>query len=217
MSSSLTMSRQFFALFAPLLLLGTSCDAARSPDRTDAKPAPREYMSGMYGLTFAVPPGLTYCPLPEDWIGSDHGTTLYLEPPRSCGGAGYSSSSRRYDPRDLARITLYYGYWMGDDAPPPQPCKRVGAIRFLGKARPVCETDEGGLIMRSVTARYMADNEAEAVLALVTRPGRDASDMADFAAVAASMRPCAATHHGRDGSQFTVGTGAPCPATAVWF
>jgi hypothetical protein len=106
---------------------------------------------------------------------------------------------------------------MGEDEPSPLPCRRVGTIRFLAAARPLCEEQEDGLVRRSVTARYMADIQAEAVLTLVTRPGRLAADMAAFAAAAASMRTCTTSFRNTDGSAFTIGTGAPCPEEARWF
>lgn len=211
------MSRRLVALFVSLLLLGAAPGGPSEPAGTAPRPAPGQYMTGAYGLTFAVPAGASYCPLPGDWIGSDHGTTIFLELPRSCGGAGYPSSSRGYEPAGAARLELYYSYWMGEDEPPPRACRRVGTIGFLGAARPVCEEREGGLVRRSVTARYMADIEAEAVLSLVTRPGRLAADMAAFAAAASSMRTCTAAFRNEDGSSFTIGTGALCPEAASWF
>src|SRR5687767_6170802 len=135
-----TMARWLPFLCVPLLMFaGPSGYAPAATDGSEPQPAPRQYMTGMYGLTFAVPDGATYCPLPEDWIGSDHGTTIFLERPGACGGSGYPSSSRDFA-SDPARISLFYAYWMGEDEPPPPPCKGVGSISFLGEARPICET-----------------------------------------------------------------------------
>ena len=55
-----------------------------------------------YGVRMAVPLGPFYCPLPPDWIGSDHGTTLLLSRRAGCG----DSPSRS--------IELYYGHNVAD-------------------------------------------------------------------------------------------------------
>lgn len=203
---------------SPLLLLAGGIASAGGP-AAGPRPAPAQYFTGQYGLTFTVPTGATYCPLPHDWAGSDHGTTIFLEPPRTCGGAGYPSSSRGYAPEGVARIELFYRYWMGDEDEREigrPPCRQVAAIRFLGAARPVCETREDGLIVRTVSARYSVEAGGVADLTLVTRAARLDADQRAFAAAAASMRTCTATF-GVRGKRFTVGTGRPCPRKARWF
>ena len=72
--------------------------------------APPVYVSPNYNLSFRSPPGAYYCPLPKGWVGSDHGTILFLQRPARCGGAGYPSSSRGFEPAGLSRIDVYYGY-----------------------------------------------------------------------------------------------------------
>lgn len=180
--------------------------------------APPQFMTGMYGLTLKVPTGAFYCPLPSDWVGSDHGTTIFLQRPRSCGGVGYPSSSRSFQPAQAARIQIYYGYvtWDETDAPPRPRCKQVASIRFLGASRQVCERKEAGLVIREVQARYKSDSDAEAVLTLVTTTKRLKADMATFRLTAVSVRPCSQQHESNK-EKFVVGTGAACPAHALHF
>jgi len=192
--------------------------AAGSPPASAEPPrrAPARFATGQYGLTFRVPAGATYCPLPGGWSGSDHGTTIFLERPRDCGGAGYPSSGRDFAPANVARIQLYYGHWMGEDEPPSAPCHRVAAVRMLHRVRPVCQSREPGRIAWEVSARYKADIENEAVLRLETRPGRLSLDAPLFRALAASLRTCGAVW--RNGlKSFVVGIGPRCPAAAKFF
>jgi hypothetical protein len=60
-------------------------------------PVPALYVTKNYGLMVRVPPRRTYCPLPADWVGSDHGTTVFLVPPADCAAtAGYPSTARSW-------------------------------------------------------------------------------------------------------------------------
>jgi hypothetical protein len=185
--------------------------------------APPVYATPQYGLTFRSPRGATYCRLPRDWVGSDHGTILFLERPGSCADAGYPSSSRGYSPENLALIGLYYGY-VTDDSPPP-PCRAVGRLSLLGRMRPLCRDQIQGLIRLRVSTTYVSDRHmtrsgvpSEAVLTLVTRNSRLARDLVTFRRLAASLRTCSslwASDNGRP--PFTVGVGPRCPADATWF
>lgn len=179
------------------------------------RPAPRVYATHQYVLTFRTPPGATYCPLPAGWIGSDHGTTVFLERPRDCGeGAGYPSTSRSFAPGNVARINLFYVYRPVDPMPPVR-CRRVGRLVLLGRVRPLCRTEEGGMIRISVGAPYRADIAAEATMTLVTRPARLAGDLATFRRVAASLRTCRATWRERR-RPFSFGSGPPCPRVGTF-
>jgi hypothetical protein len=204
-----------FALSAILpVLFGASSVAA--PLASPPRLAPARYASDKYGLTFRVPARATYCPLPSEWTGSDHGTSVFLEAPRRCDGAGYPSSSRGFEPESVARIELYYAYWMGEDELPEGPCRRVGSILFLSVRHQVCEQRKSGFVVRRVKARYSADIEAKAVLTLVTRPERLKGDMKTFTTAAASLRTCKSIWHGSKG-RFTIGHGPLCPRSARWF
>ncbi len=179
--------------------------------------APPVFVSSNYALTFRPPPGAFYCPLPADWVGSDHGTTLLLTQPTTCGAAGYPSSGRAFTPENTPRIEVYYGYWDADDAPAPDPCRQVGTVALLGGDQSLCRTDAEGFVVVKVTAHYEADVPAELDLTLVTTPARLARDLAAFRAMAGTARACAAAWKDDKGRPFTLGRGAPCPADGSMF
>ncbi|HEY0085029.1 MAG TPA: hypothetical protein VGB65_03875 [Allosphingosinicella sp.] len=192
-----------FALAAALLLC-TGTDDAFAGEGEVPRPAPRVYATHNYGLTFVSPAGTSYCPLPADWVGSDHGTILFLRNPARCYGGGYASSGRNFFPEDVARLRTYYGYWVREADHAPPPCRQVAMVRLLGASRPVCEgREEGGLVTRSIQARYGADIPAEVSLTLVTKGAPSRREMAALAALAASIRTCIAP-------DVPVGE-APCP------
>jgi len=197
-----------------ILFLLTPLAASAAPPR----PAPRLYATANYGLTFRSPPGATYCPLPRDWVGSDHGTVLFLENPGDCGGSGYPSSSRNFE-RNAARIELYYGYDLsvGDPLWPKQPpCRAAGRVRMLGAVRSLCRGSAAGLEVRA-RATYRADVPAEAILTLVTRPERLARDLATFRRMAASLRTCSSLWPAVNGHRpFVVGVGPRCPRVGTF-
>lgn len=201
---------------AALLLSNAPAAPARRPF-----PAPAQFLTGLHALTFHSPAGSTYCPLPSDWVGADHGTTLFLTPPARCGGAGFASSSRGWDGA-AARIDVYYGYWMGEDISEPPPCDRFGSIRLLGKDRPLCREKDKAVTL-SVSARFTGESDSEIALTLVTTPKRLIADLATFRAMAASVRTCSGVSHSYDhkgresGKPYRFGRGAPCPAAARHF
>ncbi|WP_206244631.1 hypothetical protein [Novosphingobium terrae] len=206
----------FKHLTLAMMLLMPNLSPAESPIWHLPHIAPAHYASSNYGITFHVPRLATYCPLPKDWVGSDHGTIIFLERPKRCGGAGYPSSSRNYEPDNLAAIDLYYGYWFDEGDAPASPCHQVATIIFLGTSRPVCEERKGRQITRTVTARYQADAPAQAVLTLRTRHNRLQSDMITFQKTAATVRSCKVAWIGPKGS-VSAGHGLPCPKGSRWF
>lgn len=201
------------------LTLGLISAAAGMASAGRPKQAPAQFSDWEYELTFRVPDGATYCPLSNDWVGSDHGTIVFLEPPKMCGGAGYPSNARYFEPGTAARLQLYYGYWTGEEAQTEPPCHQVGETAFLGKSQPICESRKDGLIMLAVGSRYTASLESEAHLSLVTNSRRLTRDTATFRAVAASFRVCTAS--GSDPRQSGRNTKAaripPCPKDSKWF
>jgi len=201
-----------------LLLFSTSTALAATVSR-GARVAPAKFSTAQYGLMFSVPHGATYCPLPKDWVGSDHGTTVFFERPRRCLGAGYPSSGRGFEPQNLARLELFYSYWMDEDEPPDPPCNRVGRVTFLGKQRPICKKLWHGLIILTVEARYFTDIEVEADFSLITKPKRLSGDLITFRAMARSFRTCSAIWHDSNHKQkdFTTGRGPLCPPDSRWF
>ena len=208
------MARQaarFVALTSALLPLA-------SLSALPARPAPPVYATANYGLTFRTPPGLTYCPLPRDWVGSDHGTVLFLESPGNCGGAGYPSSSRSFG-RDAARIELFYVYLAWDNPAPLPRCPGT-RVRFINRLRPICMDRQGARVRAELRTRYdigHGSEPGEAVLGLVTRPERLRRDLAVFRRLAVTLRTCSSIWPGASGHRPSiVGVGPRCPRVD-WF
>lgn len=174
------------------------------------KSAPPVFVTSIYGLTFKTPPDAFYCPLPDDWVGSDHGMTVFLETPGECGGAGFPSSSRGFQ-RDVPRIEIFYAYWMEDDEPSPPPCPAAGRTLLFSQLRPLCREDQDGHVNVTVQARYMADISAQVVITLVTEPNRLDQDIGKLIALATSMRTCSSEWTSDKGKKSVVGTGPRCP------
>jgi hypothetical protein len=201
---------------ARLVALAAVCLPLAGLGAVPPRPAPPIYATANYNLTFRSPAGTTYCPLPSDWIGSDHGTILFLEPPRDCGGAGYPSISRGYAPSDVARIEAYYGYAVDEGPLVLRRCRKAGTLTFLGRARTLCRRNEGGMISLEVVARYDAGATAEAIFTLRSNPARVARDLAAFRRLAASVRTCTGSLRDQQGAIHRWGAGPPCPRSA-WF
>lgn len=191
------MKLESWALVLGALLAGGSAWAAKP------LPTPSLYISIDKGLSFRTPTTSTYCPLPKDWIGSDHGTTVFLTPPKICGGVGYPSSGRGFSPDTTPRINVYYGWWL-DDFPPEPPCKAQAKAQLFGRQQSVCRVDGGNMKAVQVYSRYQAEGSepAEVYFTLVTTPKRYAADMKVFRAMLLSVKRCKASG---------------CPATGEFF
>jgi len=206
----------------PLGLHWVACYGAppKAPKPTKPQPAIGDYATGVYGLTFKAPEGATYCPLPEDWEGSDHGTVVFLEPPRACYGAGYPSSGRGFEPAETPRIEVYYGYFMGEDeTKPPPPCREAGTATLFGKKTHVCRDSWHGMVTMNVSGQYVADQPAEVSLTLVAKPSTLDQYLPKFLAVIASIRTCSEEWSGGGPDKkntFVIGHGPRCPA-GRWF
>lgn len=181
------------------------------------KPAPTAYATPNYALTFTVPHGLSYCPMPADWIGSDHGTTLFLAPPVDCGGAGYASSGRSFMPARTPRIEVYYGWWSNDDNGPfpRHPCRRpLGHVRTFGRVYPLCPVGRGGLVGVELHVHYRISSpgDAEAIFTLLTTPKALPHDLRRFEQLVGSARGCTPKD-----AEKGFGSGASCSRSASWF
>jgi hypothetical protein len=195
--------------------LALSCLTFSAAKAGKPLPTPAVYVTGNYALTFRSPIASTYCPLGENWIGSDHGTLLFLDPPKTCFDAGYPSNGRGFEPGSTPRIEVYYSYWMGEDER-AQPCKRVGRIRFLNRWRTLCGVGRGRSLSFEVSGRYEADSEAIVVLTLTTNHQRVTHGLATFKAMAASLRSCTSSWKDNQGKSGVIGTGPSCP-DGKWF
>jgi hypothetical protein len=183
------------------------------------QPTPKAFASEQYGLTFATPDGGSYCALPADWSGSDHGTVIFLAPPKRCYGAGFPSSGRGFE-GNAPRIEVFYAYDVADEEEPSKPprCKAIDRVRFLGEVRRLCRKSSRQGVEVSVSAKYSADVPAETTLTLVTSRNRLADDLIKFERLLETVRTCTATwHDDKGGKPFTTGSGPPCPAEARWF
>jgi hypothetical protein len=192
-------------MIAPLLLAAALVASAA---------APKSYVTQNYNLRFLSPPRTMICPLPKDWVGSDHGTTLFLSTPGECGPAGYPSSGRSSS-IDAPRIDVYYGYWLGEDAA-PVPCRALGAMNLLGQRRPLYRIDEHGKVRVEAHARYHAYGDAELTVGLVTTPDRLDADLRTLRAFAATVRTCQVIWFDRRGRRQVAGAGSPCPKSHWW-
>jgi hypothetical protein len=206
--------------FAPLLLL-----IADAPDGVPPKPAPPVFATPERGLTFATPAGSTYCPLPDDFVGSDHGTLIFLAPPERCSNdAGYPSVARGFLPAATPRIEVFYAYRLDDsEVGPAKKCRSAGTIQLFGAAQPLCLDHGGRTPSYSVQGIYQADSGMMLILTLVTSRARAAQDLKALEALAASARACSSIWHSedvngkRDGPDGHLGTGPLCPEDSQYF
>ena len=188
--------------------------AAAAPVTVPPKPAPPVFETTIYGLTLLTPKGSAYCPLPGDWVGSDHGTTMFLAPPRFCAGTGYPSSSRGFEPGATPRIEVYYGYDMGTPVP---KCHADGTARLFGRQVTLCRDQTEGMTVLTAHGGYTADMAAEADITLITTAARLPQDRQVFAGLLASVRTCSSMQYGSNNKPFELGTGQPCPKNGEWF
>ena len=94
------MMRGAIATLICCALLGGAWAAKplREPPPTAPRRAVGDFTSSNYAITFKAPDYTYYCPLPDGWEGSDHGTILFLASPSACYGAGYPSSVADLNP-----------------------------------------------------------------------------------------------------------------------
>jgi len=180
-------------------------------------PTKGDYATGNYGLTFVPPDQANYCPLPNDWVGSDHGTVVFLEPPRNCYGAGYPSSARGFEPADVPRIEIFYGYDLSEDEDEAKshPCKMMGTATLFGKKTNLCRGKWKRMATANVEGKYMADEPAMLSATLVAKRSDLIRYLPQFIALVASIRTCSEEWkiEGADGGKtFIIGQGPRCPS-----
>jgi hypothetical protein len=199
------------ALFAALL----PSSIAHASAAVRPLPTPPKYASANYAVAFDVPRNTTYCPLPADWVGSDHGTTIFLTPPKLCGGAGYPSSARGFEPARTPRIEVFYAYEVEDSA--PDPCRVAGHARLLGRREALCLSEQDGLETFTAGGTYKADETVQIYLSLVA-PAKDRQRyMKPFLALVASVHACRSTWTGSRAPKKSWSTGHGPPCDAKWF
>jgi hypothetical protein len=150
--------------------------------------------------------------VPENWTGSDHGTVIFLEPPRFCGGVGFPSNSRGFEP-NVPRFEVYYGLDLTEDADHPvsaPKCNRVGKLVLLNKDHVLCRSFDRHRVVLWSRATYSAISAAEVVLTLVTTPRRLSKDLLGFRAFAATVHSCKQFDERLKGPASSWGLGPQC-------
>ena len=204
------------------LLLGTVLVAIPALGFAPAKPikpepAVGDYTSSQYALTFKAPEHAFFCPLPPGWVGSDHGTLLFLRRPDSCYGAGYPSSGRGFEPREVPRIEVFYAYYLGDiPRDPKPPCHAIDHAELFGKPVSLCRQDKDGLAIITAGAVYSGDSPSELQMTLVAKPAEAGNFVSTFKALLASVHTCSDTwttynKKGRKLKSGKMGRGPQCP------
>lgn len=199
---------------AALLMLLGAAPAAPAPRAT-----PPLFATVNYGLTFRSPPASYYCPLPDGWRGSDHGTTIFLRRPAACGiGFGYPSTTRDFAPGDTPRIEIFYAFALDpEDKGPPEKCTLAGRVMLFGASRKLCVTHDHGMSIYSVDADYRFDSTATLNVRLLTIDRRGTDDLATLRRFLVGVQACHsktwATAHRRDRS----GVLPACPRSAQWY
>ncbi|HXQ13525.1 MAG TPA: hypothetical protein VN814_02760 [Caulobacteraceae bacterium] len=190
-----------------LLALAEASSAPVAPRAASPLPAPPLYVTHNQGLAITIPPGLTYCPLPPDWVGADHGVELYLAPPTRCGAAGYASSDRDVAP-DEPMIEIYYQFKTNDYVD-RRRCAAPVALRLFDRPARACRRREDGWITVETQANYAIGNELhDLVLTLRTTKARFSGDLARFRSFAKGVRVCR--------PEWSDGDQPACPKTQ-WF
>jgi hypothetical protein len=192
------------------------------PKPTPPEPAVGDFTSSNYAVTFRAPEHAFFCPLPDGWEGSDHGTVVFLERPSACYGAGYPSSGRGFEPRAAPRVEVFYAYYF-DDIPrdPEPPCRDLGKATLFGKPVALCERDKDGLAVVTAKGIYTGESPSELSMSLVTKVGETARFLPVFSAMLASAHPCRATWEAYDTKGHKrktgrIGHGPQCPA-GQWY
>jgi len=173
------------------------------------------FASANYAVTFLAPEDAFYCPIPNDWTGSDHGTTIFLERPVACYRPGYPSSSRGFEP-DVPRIEVFYGLDVVDAKDAARPCRGVEKVRLLGAFHDLCKTADPARIVLSVSAKYTSFDASELDISLVTTQARLSHDLHLFRDFLTTVSTCKDSDDRLKGSLSTWGKGRPCPV-ADWY
>jgi hypothetical protein len=200
-------------------VLASPADARdRKPPRpVKPEPAVGDFTSVNYPMTFKAPPNAFYCPLSDDWVGSDHGTTVFLALPKACYGAGYPSSSRGFEPGDVPRIDVYYGWDQREDDWKPPPCHAAGTATLFEKPVKLCRDLREGMTTVTANGYYTVDKSGvELSVTLVTKPIDANRYMPVLKALLATMHSCTATWRAADEKGKIVrsgqsGHGPRCP------
>ncbi len=209
-----------------LLIAAVLISPQDKPGSRPPKPAPPLYVSQKFGLTFKVPSGLSYCPLPKKWVGEDEGTVLFLQPPSACLDNGATSSSTRLITGFVPSVTVYYRDNAGrydnfDGNIPPLrsslelahqfcPGPLHSELKLLGEPAFTCHVDLAGKKVRILLSTLYDFEHKILAVTLLTTQDRLAGDQRVFENVVAAIAAC------KPASDNTK-TGLPaCPSGTAW-
>ncbi len=205
-----------------LLLLAALQLPSHSP-----KPAPPVYVSSQFGLAVQVPKGLTYCPLPRYWSGTEDGTVLFLEPPADCiENPGSASSTRRATPT-VPYIALRHHRNAGrkdnfDEIPPAQSTLELAEqlcakpevsaqFKLFGKPAVICRSDLPSGDVRIVLLSLFDSRRKLLLLDLHSTKVRLAADSKILESVAEGISECKPIAASNASEKIP-----PCPNGKAW-
>ena len=195
-------------LCAALLAASLGLDVRAATPTYPPERAAGEFSSANYAVTFPAPPDTFYCPIPNDWTGSDHGTVIFLERPTKCYRPGYPSSSRGFDP-GVPHIEIYYGLNVSEYVPPR--CRAVDRLELMGSRRPLCRLPDPKWIVLSVSTTYQSFDTTDFDATLVTTRARFTHDLDLFRRFVAAVRTCKDGDASLKGAASTWGTWPSLP------
>ncbi len=166
-----------------------------------AQRAPQRYVTPNFGVRLALPGGLFYCPLPNGWVGTDHGPTLYLARPDCTDPAGphiavdyeHNVAEHDFGDREERPARTYAELRRFECA------GRAGrAVPLLGRRVAPCVEARPNAVSVTAWAVYdlepperWRDRGAQTLaVILATTPRRLAADMIMFRRVAAGASVC---------------------------
>ena len=223
------MRANITAILLVWMLFLLASTEARSADKADAiqpRAVPPLYVTENHGLVVHFPGGLTYCSLPADWVGSDHGTEVYLMPPSSCGASKGFPSTARFPDSEVPMITLFYGYNVVEDLDQPKaaatgcasPSTPIAySLTLFGKPTVGCQNAHDKLIEISVAGFYSDENpttdmpDHQISLSLITTKERLADDLRILQGISNGIHVC------RPSWAKKIKGHKDCPQRVGWF
>jgi hypothetical protein len=171
-----------------------------------SKPAPSVYVTTAFGLAVQVPEGLSICPLPKKWSGSEDGTVLFLKPADCLQNSG-SGSSTRLTLGFAPSITLRYransgrtDHFDGDIPPARSPVELASQscakpeispqFKLFGQPAVTCRSELPGGKVRVVLMALYGSRKNVLLVSLLTTQERLPADERVLESVAAAITGC---------------------------
>lgn len=209
-----------------LLVAAISGPFQGQPPSHPPKPAPRIYVSRKFGLVMKVPAGLSICPLPRNWSGSEEGTVLFLEPPSGCLDTQSTSSAIRVPLGSVPSITVHYlanaGRYDNFDGPIraprsseelarqfcPQPVV-APQVKLFDQPAVTCRSGMSGEKVRIVLMAVYGSGRTVLLVSLQTTQDRLTKDESVLANVAAAITGCKVASDSKEDMPV-------CPRETTW-